>query len=86
VCAIVQHTHKKLVLHRDITPGHILVTLNGDVKLLDFGTKGLTELAGGRRQTRARALCEAWQADRFVERQRLRQQHLGAISVACRGA
>ena len=37
VCAAVQHAHQRLVLHRDIKPAHILVTLNGDVKLLDFG-------------------------------------------------
>ena len=37
VCAAVQHAHQRLVLHRDIKPAHILVTLNGEVKLLDFG-------------------------------------------------
>ena len=37
VCAAVQHAHQRLVLHRDIKPAHILVTPNGDVKLLDFG-------------------------------------------------
>jgi serine/threonine protein kinase len=37
VCAAVQHAHQRLVLHRDMKPAHILVTANGDVKLLDFG-------------------------------------------------
>ena len=37
VCAAVQHAHQRLVLHRDIKPAHIVVTPNGDVKLLDFG-------------------------------------------------
>ncbi|MCU0616395.1 MAG: serine/threonine protein kinase, partial [Gemmatimonadaceae bacterium] len=37
VCAAVQHAHGKLVVHRDLKPGNILVTHDGQVKLLDFG-------------------------------------------------
>jgi serine/threonine protein kinase len=37
VCAAVQHAHQRLVLHRDLKPANILVTSEGDVKLLDFG-------------------------------------------------
>jgi tetratricopeptide (TPR) repeat protein len=33
----VAHAHRNLVLHRDIKPGNILVTADGQVKLLDFG-------------------------------------------------
>lgn len=33
----VAHAHAQLVLHRDIKPGNILVTSEGQVKLLDFG-------------------------------------------------
>jgi non-specific serine/threonine protein kinase/serine/threonine-protein kinase len=37
VCAAVEHAHANLVLHRDLKPGNILVTADGQPKLLDFG-------------------------------------------------
>jgi eukaryotic-like serine/threonine-protein kinase len=37
VCSAVQFAHQRLIIHRDIKPGNILVTADGTPKLLDFG-------------------------------------------------
>lgn len=37
VAAAVQHAHERLVVHRDLKPGNVLVDDDGHVHLLDFG-------------------------------------------------
>ena len=56
VCEAVEHAHRNLVVHRDLKPANILVTSNGEPKLLDFGIAKLLDPGSSHTQTGFMAL------------------------------
>lgn len=62
VCAAVEHAHQRLVLHRDIKPGNILVRADAEPVLLDFGIGKVIDESSGRGETATLAFTPAYAA------------------------
>jgi tetratricopeptide (TPR) repeat protein len=71
VCAAVAYAHERLVVHRDLKPGNILVDGAGRVKLLDFGIAKLLEPGGTMTGTALRAFTPEYAAPEQVRGERV---------------
>ncbi|TCV92821.1 serine/threonine-protein kinase [Luteibacter rhizovicinus] len=73
VCAAVEYAHSHLIIHRDIKPANILVTIDGQPKLLDFGIARLIDPTGDMELTATsqQALTLAYASPEQIEKRAL---------------
>jgi serine/threonine-protein kinase len=73
VCDAVAYAHRSLIVHLDLKPSNILVTADGMVKLLDFGTSKLI-------QTDSRLTTTVMATPAYASPEQLRNE---AVTTSC---
>ncbi|AVP98802.1 hypothetical protein C7S18_17150 [Ahniella affigens] len=70
LCAAVMHAHQQLIVHRDIKPSNVLVRVDNEPKLLDFGVSKLLDWQD-ERQTSTRVFSRGYTSPEQLQGQRI---------------
>jgi serine/threonine-protein kinase len=79
VAGAVAHAHSRLVVHRDLKPSNILVTDDGQVRLLDFGIARLLE-EGGAPQSQITRIGGSALTPEYASPEQIREELIGIAS------
>lgn len=72
VCDAVAFAHSRLVVHRDLKPGNILVTADGTPKLLDFGIAKVVAADGDIDTAPATVTTHGWMTPAYASPEQVR--------------
>jgi len=77
ICAAVAYAHQNLVVHRDIKPSNVLVSSDGEPKLLDFG---LAKILGSDEGVHETETVHRWMTPGFASPEQLRGDRVTTVS------
>jgi tetratricopeptide (TPR) repeat protein len=78
VAEATQYAHRSLVVHRDLKPSNILVTRDGQVKLLDFGLAKLLEPSGP--ESTATLTTQRWMTPEYAAPEQVLRQPVTTLT------
>ena len=77
ICAAVAYAHQNLVVHRDIKSSNVLVSSDGEPKLLDFGLAKILGSDAGAHETET---VHRWMTPAFASPEQLRGDRVTTVS------